>query len=164
VDAAALPGMWTEIMDRAVQDAAPMAARGMADGFKDTVRGRLGARGHAFSTKTPSKPGTPPAFISRRLLESVDTGPFAYSGEGAAWECHADTEYAAIQEWGGLMRAHTAKGMRWMEPPGVWHRSMAHRLPERSYFGSTVVLMEGDGSLRDDAIAGFLAADIFAGL
>jgi hypothetical protein len=41
---------------------------------------------------------------------------------------------------------------------------MAHRLPERSYFGSTVVLMEGDGSLRDDAIAGFLAADIFAGL
>ena len=164
MDAADLPGMWTEIMDRAVQDAAPMAAKGMADAFSVTVKARLGARGHAKSTKTPSAPHTPPAFISRDLLNSVDTGPWAYGGEGAAWECHADTVYAAIQEWGGTMTAHTPAGMRWMEPPGVWHRSMEHDLPERSYFGSTTILMFADGSLRDAAIAGFLAADIFAGL
>ena len=159
-----LPPILEEIIVRVRQDAAPMAARAMAEQFQVNVKARLGAMGHFLHTKTPSPPGNPPAWISRNLLGSVDIGPFAYGGDGAAWECHSALVYSAIQEFGGDMTAHSDRGMRWQEPPGVWHRSMAHSLPERSYFGSTTDIMLADGQFEEAAVRGFLAADIFAGL
>lgn len=164
IPASALPGMWTEIMTRAVQDAAPMAAHAMAEQFQVNVKARLGAVGHFLHTKTPSAPGSPPAWISRRLLQSVTIGPWAAPVDGAAWACWSDLVYSAIQEFGGPMHAHSERGMRWQEPPGVWHRSMAHSLPERSYFRSTTDIMIVAGDFEEAAVRGFLAADIFAGL
>ena len=141
-----------------------MVAYGMARAVSARVKERLGERGHPKSTKTPSAPGTPPAFISRRLLNSVDVHPASRPAEGAAASVGASTEYAAIQEAGGTMTAHSPRGMRWQEPPGTWHRSMQHDLPKRSYIESTARIMAADGSLSGEAIDSFLRAAIFDGL
>ena len=142
----------------AVPAAAEAAANGMADAFRDEVRRVLLERGHAFSTQTPSAPGTPPAFISGHLAASMSVTPAVPEGLAVFRSSSGPgTRYAAIQEFGGEMRAHTPKGMRWQQPPGTWHRSMAHSLPERSYMRSTTDRMVADGSLRDAGLVPFAA-------
>lgn len=163
-----LPGMWAEIVDRA-GFAPVLAASNMADDFAAEVKRRLTALSHPRSTRTPSPPGEPPAKISGKLAGSVrplgaSLSRAAPSGDSAARSVAASTPYAASQERGSFpMRAHTSKGMRWQEPPGVWHRSMQHDLPQRSYMESTAELMAADGRLSGAAVDGWAEADIFAG-
>ena len=141
-----------------VSAGAEAAANAMADVFKPEVQAVLLSRRHAFSTKTPSAPGTPPAAISGALAASmlneqaVEIGPETWeskSGPTAPW--------SRIQEMGGTMTAHSERGMRWQEPPGVWHMSMEHDLPARPYLGVTAEAMAESGQLTDAAAAAFEA-------
>ena len=109
-----------------VQQAMPDAAHNSAEEVQKNTRELLLALEHPFATKTPSPPGAPPAKISGDLAGSVlvtDDGDTSHVGP--------TTDYGRIQELGGFMKGHPM--MHWQEPPGVWHHSAGHSLPERPY-------------------------------
>jgi hypothetical protein len=142
--------------EAAASPGAEAAANAMAGVFKPAVQAVLLARRHAFSTQTPSAPGTPPAAISGEMAGSMlnepayETGPATWlsqSGPTAAW--------SRIQELGGWMEAHTEKGMRWQQPPGAWHKSMGHSLPPRPYMKPTAEALSESGELTAAAAAAF---------
>jgi hypothetical protein len=156
---------WAEAaatMDRiaaACNAGAEAGSNDMADALKPAVQAVLTARRHPFSTRTPSAPDTPPAAISGELAASMmneaatEIGPATWqskSGPTAAW--------SRIQELGGLMEAHSEKGMRWQQPPGVWHKSMAHDLPARPYLEPTASALADNGTFTDVAAAAIGAA------
>ena len=142
-----------------VPGAAEAAANAMADVFRPAVQAVLTARSHGFSTKTPSAPGTPPAAISGALAASMMNEPAVMTGPADAMaRSGPTTRYSRIQELGGPMVAHSPRGMRWQEPPGVWHRSMAHSLPARPYMKPTLETQASDGTLRDAAAGAFVPA------
>ena len=125
VDVAATEAALDALVAR-VQDAARGAAHDSAEEVQKTTQGLLTALEHPFSTKTPSPPGSPPAKISGDLAGSVlvtDEGDSSFVGP--------TTDYGRIQELGGYMQGHPM--MHWQEPPGVWHHSAGHDLPERPY-------------------------------
>lgn len=125
VDIAATEAALDELLAH-VKDAVSHAAHDSADEVKKTTQELLTALEHPFATKTPSPPGAPPAMISGDLAGSVlvtDAGDTAFVGP--------TTDYGRIQELGGFMQGHPM--MHWMEPPGVWHHSAGHDLPERPY-------------------------------
>jgi hypothetical protein len=135
---------------------AEAAAGAMARVYKDEVKTDLRRLEHPFSTRTPSAPDTPPAMISGQLADSVLAGPAVEDGPARYRTSVAPhVAWAGIQEEGGPMAAHTPLGMRWMEPPGVWHKSMAHSLPARPYMRPAAQRMAADGTLRDAALAAF---------
>ena len=111
---------------RLCQEAAYNAALDSADDVRERTQALLLSREHPPFTKTPSPPGTPPAAISGALAASVivtDDGESAFVGP--------TTDYGRIQELGGEMHGHPM--MHWQEPPGVWHHSRGHSLPDRPY-------------------------------
>jgi hypothetical protein len=129
----------------------------MAGTFKGTVRDEMKI-GHFLHTQTPSLPGEPPAWISGDLKNSLVNEPAHEDGPGTFVSRSGPTvRYARIQELGGPMHAHTDKGMRWQQPPGVWHRSMEHDLPARPYMLPAHDKGIDDGSLHDAAAAAFAA-------
>jgi hypothetical protein len=143
-------------LEAAANPGAEMAANNMAGVFKPAVQAVLTARSHAFSTQTPSPPGTPPAMISGALAGSmlneaaVEIAPvtwMAKSGPTVRW--------SRIQELGGEMTGHP---MRWMQPPGVWHHSYHHSLPPRPYLKPTLEAMADGGELTAASAAAFQAA------
>lgn len=143
----------------AANPGAEAAANAMADVFTGVVQGELGAVGHFLHTKTPSPPGSPPAWISRNLRNSMFITPAAPIGADA-WLARSGptTRYSRIQELGGEMRAHSDRGMRWQEPPGVWHQSMEHSLPARPYMKPGLATVIGSGALEGAAAGAFGAA------
>lgn len=137
---------------------AEMAANEMADVFRSGVRGEMRV-GHFLHTRTPSPRGAPPAWISGDLKNSLVNEPALPVGPASFLSRSGPTvRYSRIQELGGTMTAHSPKGMRWQEPPGVWHRSMEHDLPERPYMLPAHDRMIADGTLHDAAVAAFAAA------
>jgi hypothetical protein len=131
---------------------AEAAANEMADAFKPVVQRVLLSRSHAFATKTPSPPGSPPAAISGELAASIMNTPAI--GGGAVWESKSGptTRYGRIQELGGVMTGHPT--MHWWED-GVPHWSHQHSLPPRPYLAPTVDAMADSGELGDAAAAAF---------
>lgn len=125
VDVGAAEAALDELLAR-VQAAMPGAAHDSAEVVQGITQLELGALWHPPHTKTPSPPGAPPAAISGELAASVlvtDDGDSAFVGP--------TTEYGRIQELGGYMEGHPM--MHWQEPPGVWHHSRGHSLPDRPY-------------------------------
>lgn len=125
VDVAAAEAALDELV-KLVQEAAFNATLDSAQEVKDQTQLLLSFEWHAPFTKTPSPPGSPPASISGELAASVlvtDDGESAFVGP--------TTDYGRIQELGGFMQGHPM--MHWQEPPGVWHHSRGHSLPERPY-------------------------------
>ncbi|HUY97044.1 MAG TPA: hypothetical protein VMW47_05410 [Verrucomicrobiae bacterium] len=138
-----------ERMLRDWREAARMAApRGLADAT-DTLRletrVRLLRQSHAPGTPTPSVAPEPPAAISGHLARSVRALPVIEEGL-SRFRSAVRTEgvvYAAIQQWGGTVRAHhlTASGkpgwLGWGGTPG--HREHFARsvtLPPRPYLST----------------------------
>jgi phage gpG-like protein len=120
---------WEAGLDLLIQrcrEAAFNASMECAQEIQKRTRALLLSRGHFLHTKTPSAPGTPPAFISGNLALSV-----VVRDDGDTAEVGPTTDYGRIQELGGTMHGHPL--MRWQEPPGVWHSSFEHGLPSRPY-------------------------------
>lgn len=136
---------------------AEAAANAMAEVFTDQVKLELGWAGHSEHTKTPSRPGSAPAFISRALRDSLLITPAAGGGGRYLARTGPTTRYARIQERGGMMHAHSPRGMRWQEPPGVWHTSMAHPLPSRPYMKPANELLTSQGVMTEVAEEAFAA-------
>lgn len=136
-----------------VKDAIPAAAHDSAEEVQTRTQLELGALWHAPHTKTPSPPGAPPAAISGELAASVivtDAGDSAFVGP--------TTVYGRIQELGGGMTGHPM--MHWQEPPGVWHHSAHHDLPDRPYLKPAADSAIADGSIEQifiDHVAAALA-------
>lgn len=94
--------------------------RGVNDGLaliENETKRTLMLRSHPKGTKTPSRPGQPPAMISGHLARSVRSEPAVMVARGR-WSGRVGptTVYGRIQELGGLAGRH--------------HRS---RLPARPY-------------------------------
>jgi hypothetical protein len=149
----------------AVLPAVEVAADEMAGLFRREVRGEMGV-GHPLHTQTPRAPGQPPAWISGDLRNTILNEPAIPVGDAAAMSKSGPTvRYARIQELGGPMTAHSEKGMRWQQPPGVWHVSMEHDLPPRPYMLPAHEQLTESGALTMVAAAAFGAAvNLAAGL
>ena len=134
-----------------------MAANNMAGGFRPAVQSVLLARSHAFSTQTPSQPGTPPAAISGGMAGSM-LNDAAIEIAPETWRSRSGPTavQSRVQELGGWMSGHPE--MHWMQPPGIWHHSTGHALPPRPYLKPTLDLLAGDGTLTEAAAEGFGAA------
>ena len=111
-----------------------VAVMDAADEVQHTTQELLLTRSHAPHTKTPSPPGTPPAAISGDLAASIRVTEL---GESDAL-VGPTMDYGRIQERGGYMQGHPL--MHWQEPPGVWHSSLGHDLPDRPYLKPAVDL------------------------
>lgn len=98
------------LADRADNEGGRAAANAGAEALRDVMKRKLGQKGHARGTPTPSAPGTPPARISGHLEGSVTASQA--SGGGGVWRAHSGPHgvvYAAIQNYGGVAgRNHTA--------------------------------------------------------
>jgi phage gpG-like protein len=125
------------------------AATEVATEIQDRTQTVLLSRSHPAHTKTPSFPGTPPAAISGALAASVVVTP-----DGLSAYVGPTTSYGRIQELGGGMTGHPM--MHWQEPPGVWHHSAHHDLPDRPYLGPVAdfMVLSGDVTrIYEDAVA-----------
>ena len=136
-----------------VREAAFQASVNSAHEIQERTREFLLARHHAPHTKTPSAPGSPPAAISGDLAGSIlvsDDGDSAFVGP--------TTDYGRIQELGGWMQGHPF--MHWQEPPGVWHHSAGHSLPDRPSLKPATEWVIFDGTIERlflDAVARAIA-------
>lgn len=135
---------WEAALDRLIvlcHEAAFNASLDAAQDIQTRTQALLLAREHKAHTKTPSAPGTPPAAISGVLAASIrvsDDGESAFVGP--------TTDYGRIQELGGTMHGHPL--MHWQEPPGVWHSSAEHDLPERPYLKPATDSAIEDGTVE----------------
>ena len=143
-------------IEAAIGPGCELAANEMASVFRREVRGEMGV-GHPLHTETPRAPGQPPAWISGELRNTILNEPALPIGD-AVWLSRSGptAPWSRIQELGGTMHAHSEKGMRWQQPPGVWHRSMVHDLPERPY-----MLPAHDRLTGEDSGLTFAAATSF---
>jgi phage gpG-like protein len=135
---------WSAALDRMIalcDEAAFNASMAAAHEIQGRTRALLTAQDHPAHTKTPSAPGSPPAAISGDLAGSV-----LVSDDGDSALVGPTTVYGRIQELGGEMFGHPM--MHWQEPPGVWHHSAHHSLPDRPYLKPATESAVDDGTVH----------------
>jgi hypothetical protein len=124
-----------------IRGAAIGASIKSAEDVQERTRVLLLSRAHPPFTKTPSLPGTPPAAITGELAASV-----LVTNDGESAFVGPTTDYGREQELGGPMKGHPM--MHWQEPPGVWHHSRAHSLPDRPYLKPALDSALADGTIE----------------
>lgn len=144
-----------ETRDRAAA-AAPPCALEMAKVYAVhlstvTLRERVASIGQ-FGT--PSPPGSPPAFRSGLLSESVTHWAGPSSGMTGRAYAGPHTIYAVTQELGAIHYARRFRYMHWINDGGEWWKKRVN-IPGRPYMQPALAAVVGDGSLTRDAAAVF---------
>ena len=161
--------------------AMPEVAMAMADEYKDhlthvTLRQRYAA---PDQFGTPSPPGSPVAWRTGKLAESVTSWPGASSGMSATAHVAPHTIYAGVQEYGREIFAKRFEYMHWVNGPGdfwqaraagghsySWHPTggswYAKRVfvPPRPYLQPALEDVVADGSLLRAASLRFRLATV----
>ena len=136
---------------RAATAAGP-SAKAMADTYKSHLTKVTLQRFHSapgqFGTTSP--PGSPIAFRTGTLADSVTAWPGASSpGFGSAYVA-PHTIYAVTQEWGDVHTPSHFRYMHWTNSGGEWWKKRV-KIPERSYMRPAVRETAADGSLTRSA-------------
>jgi phage gpG-like protein len=156
MDPSALPGYLEGFKARVPSAALPVAIE-MARTYQSAVQRNLALLAHAPFTFTPSPPGAFPARMTGNLRRHI-----VFSGAGGAssigWaSISADTIYAAVQEYGHTMHAHSwRKPMSWYNE-GQWWSKYEVKVPARPYMRPTTAQVIANGSLARGAMAMFTA-------
>lgn len=96
---------------------------------------------------TPAPPGSPPAFRSGLLSESVTHWPGPSSGMTGRAYAGPHTIYAVTQEVGAVHFARRAKYMHWTNSGGEWWKKRVD-IPPRPYMQPAVAEVVADGSVQ----------------
>jgi hypothetical protein len=136
---------WEGSLDLLVEEyraAARDASVEAANDIQGRTREDLTRLSHPPHTKTPSRPGMPPAAISGKLAESVvvDQSDPVYVDVGPT------ARYGREQELGGPMEGHPY--MRWRED-GKTYYSRRHSLPPRPYLKPATEEIIDEGTLTE---------------
>ena len=114
-----LPGLLESIGLRAAEAASP-AVLGMARTYQRAVKYTLSQRVHTEGEFTVGGRGLPPATRSGRLRGSVRIGG-GYGGSGfASASVGPNTIYAAVQEYGDVIRHERKAYMHFVNDGGEW--------------------------------------------
>jgi phage gpG-like protein len=144
---------FNELRARASTSAAPIV-RNMASRYRQYVqREELRRYSHPMYTHTPAPRGGPPAWMTGELSRSIT---IVVSGGGieAAAVVSPHTIYAAVQEFGRVIRARNHPHMRYLED-GRWHFPEVVDIPKRPYMRPALEATIADGSLLRAAIEAF---------
>lgn len=159
VDPAGLPAYLDGIKKHIADDTSAPAVLAMGHTYERQVKANLARTAHPPFTETPSPPGYFPSLMTGALRRSVFTsGPF---GGGIMSESSVAPHifYAAIQEYGHTMHAHSSiRPMTWYNSAkgrtGWWSKYEVH-VPARPYMHPTTAEAIANGSLGRAAAAAF---------
>jgi hypothetical protein len=152
-----LVGLLEDMRDRAIAAAEPCALE-MARVYsvhlsRVTLRRAVAAPGQ-FGT--PAPPGSPPAFRTGLLSESVTHWPGGSSGMTGWAYAGPHAIYAVTQETGAIHFARRARYMHWVNDAGPWWKKRVD-IPPRPYMQPAVAEVVADGSLQRAAALTFRA-------
>lgn len=149
-----LPGYLEEI-SRRVSDAALPVAIVMAQTYQRGVKRNLSLTSHPLYTMTPVPPGGFPSLYTGNLRRHILLSRYGGSGGFATASVTADTIYAAVQEYGRVIRAKSwRKPMSWYNEGRWWSKYQVY-VPPRPYLRPTTIQMIADGSLSRAAMEAF---------
>jgi phage gpG-like protein len=150
VNPAGLPGLLMTVAARAGEAAAP-AVEAMGERYRQQLQQvTLRQYVHPPGMKTDSPPGSPPAYVTGQLANSITLGVVDTGGPIAHAYVGPHTVYAAIQEWGGHIRPVRAHYLRWVED-GAVHFSKHVYLPERPYMQPALDELIATGAFQEAA-------------
>lgn len=150
------------IRAKAAADAPGSACLAMGYAGETAVKAILSLTSHPPGTRTPSRPGEPPALITGNLRRSVTHSPPAETG-AFTFTCLVGpvAVYARIQEYGGVIHpgssgylANRVTGQFFVTP---YSRRQYVRLPPRPYMRPTGRMLASSGLLAQAALTGWNA-------
>lgn len=154
MDVSELPAYLEGIAAR-VPGASLPAAIHMANTYQEAVQRNLSLTAHPRYTFTPSPPGAFPSKMTGNLRRHIVMSGYGGGGPVAFASITADTIYAAVQEYGHVMRAHSfRRPMTWFNE-GRWWSRYEVRVPPRPYMRPTIAMVIADGSLSRAAMMEF---------
>lgn len=150
----ALPG-YLEAIKARVSTAPVPAAITMATTYQEAVQRNLSVTAHPRYTFTPSPPGAFPSKMTGNLRRHIIMSRAGGGGPAGFASITADTIYAAVQEYGHTMHAHSwRRPMTWFNEGRWWSRHEV-TVPPRPYMRPTTAQVVADGSLTRAAMRSF---------